>query len=220
MPSIADSELSRVVQRCGWELCPNLPYWMLIKTPGQAEAYYLLDRYGDLLGEWADLFTTFIGYANKVIQVPAMTNTINPLTLNQVLQFGGQMKVTMPLLRIFEQMLTSDTPGGLVRVHDQQQVCLNSANQGLLSVSTRKATSWKRHEYWYLPDLENFEREWRQRLEPDNPQSVLEFTYRSKDTPEHQTFDLRVTTRYRLIRSGEELYHYCEAAGMEEVSRA
>jgi hypothetical protein len=92
---------------------------------------------------------------------------------------------------------------------------LTASSAALIKGATlEEAVRRKRQDYWYLPDLTEFQRESRQRLEPNNENSFIEFSWRgvSKDRISWRQF----ITKYRLIQDVYGImYHGTQNLGVE-----
>jgi hypothetical protein len=116
--------------------------------------------------------------------------------------------------------------GGIVRVADNQQVAMSHANAQKDSDFTagagvKKAVKWKRSDFWHPGDLADFEREWRQELEPNNPDSWIEVSWRSFD-PDLGMFSsdgwIEFSNRYKLLVDEQgKTYHVSWNLGMRDI---
>ncbi|NEQ96389.1 MAG: hypothetical protein F6K30_06645 [Cyanothece sp. SIO2G6] len=119
------------------------------------------------------------------------------------------------------------TAGGIVRVRDNQLVAMSqaSAMHMMNSHTPQSALNYKREDFWHLPDLENFNQEWQQALQPDGSNS-LEFSYLScnpligRERDEEGDWK-RYHQRYKLIQCPitQELYHVSNTLGSELARR-
>ena len=134
-------------------------------------------------------------------------NNVMPLIIVPGVQIG-EMKLSLPILRVlFEFCEYPERKYGLVRCTDERQVALSESSAALIKgCDLQEGVQRKRKDYWYLPDLEAFEREAQLALEPNNQHSILEFSFRgvSKDGLDWRRF----TNRYRSIRDDYGVSYY------------
>jgi hypothetical protein len=87
----------------------------------------------------------------------------------------------------------------------------------------KKAVSWKREDFWHPGDLRDFDRDWKQELEPNNPHSWIEYKWRSFD-PElglnSEEGWIEFANRYKLLvdKSGN-CYHVSWNIEMKEIAK-
>lgn len=115
--------------------------------------------------------------------------------------------LTPPLLKICEYFLENpELRGGLVRRSDNRQIALTAASQKVIlgGATVQDAVKRKRSDYWFLGDLETYMRESKQQLEPNNPNSVLEFSWCGCDRTRENW--RQFTNRYRLIEADGIIY--------------
>jgi hypothetical protein len=109
----------------------------------------------------------------------------------------------------------SEEPGrwGIVRLSDERQIVMSSGMAGVLlsGVSIATTTQWKRPEYWHPEDLENFNQEWRDRLDPEG-NSSLEYRYRIHKPHSEDPWEW-YSSSYRLLSDRQGLYQVCTFVG-------
>lgn len=129
------------------------------------------------------------------------------------------LRLSRSLLDVFGYFLENpELKGALVRRADNRQIAMSEASQGICSIPLEEAVKRRREDYWHLPDLDQFMRESRRQLEPDNPDSTLEFSWRSNGYGSNWR---QFTNRYRLIRDGfGNLYEVSENLGVDACQPA
>ena len=145
-------------------------------------------------------------------------NNAMPLIIVPGVQIG-EMKLSLPILRVlFEFCEYPERKYGLVRCTDERQVALSESSAALIKgCDLQEGVQRKRKDYWYLPDLEAFEKEAQLALEPNNQHSILEFSFRgvSKDGLDWRKF----TNRYRSIRDDYGIpYYVSQNIGVEQIA--
>ncbi len=130
-----------------------------------------------------------------------------------------RISLNLPILKVLEQFLESpDIRAGLVRRSDNRQIAITEASRPfVLGADLSEAVTWQREDYWYLPDLDDYIRESRQKLEPNNPNSIFEFTWRSHDRF-HQNWQ-EFTNCYRLIDAGGIVYEVSIGIAVRSISQ-
>jgi len=112
-----------------------------------------------------------------------------------------------------------DQSAGLVRVADERQIALTDATRALLTESDgglEAAVERRRADYWHLGDLVEFNLLTRHSLEPNNPDSTVEFRLRTHD-PNGENWLLSIN-RYRLVSDDRnQMYHVFLNTGLEEI---
>jgi hypothetical protein len=118
--------------------------------------------------------------------------------------------------------------GGIVRVANNQQVAMSYANAKksadfTAGAGVKKAVSWKREAFWHPSDLSNFDRDWKQALEPNNPNSWIEYKWRSFDPElgiESEDGWIEFANRYKLLVDGfGNQYHVSWNLGMSAIAK-
>ncbi|MBW4633906.1 MAG: hypothetical protein KME30_18985 [Iphinoe sp. HA4291-MV1] len=144
------------------------------------------------------------------------------MTNNLIIPMGGIQIAEMHLSRALIQVLLEfdenpDMSAGLVRLSDERQVAVTAAAARFVpNNDAEELVRLRRQDYWWLPDLENFNRNWRQQLEPNNLSSMIEYSYRSEADRDRNWG--RYTTRYRLIQDDfGVLYHVCYSVGVDMI---
>ena len=141
--------------------------------------------------------------------------TTPPLIAAPGLQIA-EMRLSLPIVRVLETFLEyPERKSALVRLEDERQMVISESAATLIKNATvRDAVQRKREDFWYLPDLEAFTLESQQQLEADNPDSILEFSWRGVDRTGQDW--RRFTHRYRLVSDAYgTLYHIAENIGVE-----
>lgn len=131
----------------------------------------------------------------------------------------AEVRLSIQILRVLENFCEyPENRCALVRVCDERQIALTESNAMLLTnVSLQEAVQRKRKQYWYLPDLAEFNRESRQRLEPNNEASYIEFSWRgvSKDGLNWRRF----ITKYKLVEDAYGImYQATQNLGVEQIA--
>jgi len=104
--------------------------------------------------------------------------------------------------------------------HDNQKELerLRTAGAGV-----KKAVTWKREDFWHPGDSTNFDRDWRQELEPNNSNSWIEYKWRSFD-PElglnSEEGWIEFANRYKLlVDEFGNSYHVSWNLGMRDIAK-
>jgi len=131
----------------------------------------------------------------------------------------SEMMISAPFLRVLSEMLDQpEEKATIVRVSDERQIVVSASMSPLItSASPTEATRRKREDYWHLPHLEDFRRDWRQYLEPNNPKSTREISFSCCD-PVTKGNWRKMTNRYRAVEVNGEVYHYSINVGCESIS--
>lgn len=239
-------EVHRIFQG-GWGVSLSSDAFVL-SAPSQPEAFNLAYFKPEALAEWALRFgrgVTLIKYpqcGNSPYRIPAtmaysanspqvIMNNETPLVLdpgNPLIEVYC-LALSPALYREMGWFLENPSQaGGIVRADDNQQVAMSYANAKKDSDFTagagvKKAVKWKRSDYWHPQDLADFEREWRQKLEPNNPDSWMEFKWRSFDP------DLGISSPngwiefanyYKLLVDDHgNTYHVSQNLGMRDIGQ-
>ena len=206
--------------KTGWEIYPRLPHWVIYSVPDEKDYDELIDLCGDTLESEARKYLTFvqISSTSELIQIAPNGDIMSNST--PFINTGSEMLITPAIMRVFEEIINCSGGAGLVRLSDGLQLCLNEHSDGTLrgTASISDATKWKREDYWHPQHLQDFLRESRQQLEPNNPKSSMDFTYLVFDpkTGNLNNCDQRITSQYRLIEDGlGNLYHFGRNLGSE-----
>lgn len=155
-----------------------------------------------------------------------MANTLNIERINMaeiaIIENTGihtaNQKLSISVLKVINHFFEHpEQRNAIVRLHDERQIIITESNSMLIKGATlEEAVQRKRSEYWYLPDLAEFNRESKQKLEPNNENSFIEFTWRgvSKDRTDWRMF----TNRYNLIQDNYGvLYQVSQNLGVNEI---
>lgn len=212
---------------------------LAIVAPSQSKALNLVCLEPEVLANWAQRFgfeATLVKYpGGKHYRIPASMAGIT--MSNETLILDPEN----PLIEIYALSLSPclyreigwflDNPtqaGGIVRVIDNQQVAMSYANAQksadfTAGAGVKKAVSWKREEFWHPGDLADFDRDWKQKLEPNNPNSWIEYKWRSFD-PElglnAEESWIEFANRYKLLvdKLGNS-YHVSWNLGMSDIAK-
>jgi len=99
---------------------------------------------------------------------------------------------------------------GIVRMRDQLQVLMSSGMAGVLlaGVEIDATTSWKRPEFWNLPQLDAFNQEWSRALNEDGSNS-MDYRYQIRKPRTEEPWEY-YRSNYRLLRAEDGgLYQVC-----------
>ena len=211
---------------------------------GSMDEVRLLKKYVKVLGRLAgreglrriDLvyedrrFSASPGMAGIKQRKPTMTNPIIALPGIQV----AQMRLSRPLLEVMLEFIENpDWRCGVVSLQDQHQVIVTEASAQMIlgreydrlmmegledEVRSRvaAATNLKREDYFYLPDLDVFMRETRQRLAVNDRASKIELSWRGQGRDGSWK---QFTHEYRLV--GDErgaVYHVAKNLDCVEIA--
>jgi len=223
-----------------WEIGFS-PEAFLLSAPSQHEAFRLASLEPETLAKWAQKF----GKVATLIQYSGGDSYRIPATMADSEVHMGQETLILdpgnPLIEIYALSLSPylyreigwflDHPtqaGGIVRVADHQQVAMSYANAKksadfTAGAGVKKAISWKREDFWHPGDLRDFDRDWKQELEPNNPNSWIEYRWRSFD-PElglnSEEGWIEFANRYKLLvdELGHQ-YHVSWNLGMSDIAK-
>jgi hypothetical protein len=178
-----------------------------------------------ILNNWG-LQEAIVEFPNckRPIRIPAIFSKTQPAMIENVLAPGIQIHdllLTPPIFKVFEYFLENpDIPGGLVRRSDNHQIALTAASQRMIlgGATVKDAVKRKRSDYWFLGDLETYMRQSQQQLEPNNPNSILEFSWRGCDRKRENW--RQFTNRYRLIEANGVLYECSIGLGVKSLPTA
>lgn len=190
--------VAQVFSDSQWEISFS-PEVFLLSAPSKSEALRLASLEPETLAMWAYKF----GKVATLIQYPGGDSYRIPATMAEAEVSMGQPPLILdpqnPLIEIYALSLSPHLyqeigwflnnptqPGGIVRVVDNQQVAMSYANAKesadfTAGAGIEKAISWKREDFWHPADLSDFDRDWKQQLEPNNPNSWIEYRWRSFD---------------------------------------
>jgi len=200
---------------------------IILDVPGRAEVNALLGLFTRQLASSAVALgkkrATIREKDGTITRIPSILSTrkmstVQPLVATPDIAIA-EMMISAPFLRVLNQMI--ETPGarsGIVRVEDNRQLVVSQSMAPMISGdSVKAATRRRREDYWHLPDLAAFEREWRQRLTVDDPDSVIEFRFACYDPVSKGNWRQMVNT-YRAVELGGVLYHYSTNVGCESIT--
>jgi hypothetical protein len=177
-------------------------------------------------------------YAPKPYKIPITVEVLKMITNNDttIVLDPNNPLVEVHLLSLSKVLYSElgwflehpEQAGGLVQVRDNQQVAMSYANARkdndfTAGAGVKKAVKWKRSDYWHPQDLIDFDREWAQKLEPNNPDSWMEFSWRSFDPDlgiDSCDGWIEFTNRYKLLvdERGNN-YHVSLNLGMRDISQ-
>lgn len=217
------------------------PEVFVLSAPSQGEAFRLASLEPETLAKWAHKFgkvATLIKYpGGDFYRIPATMATSEVGMRQETLILDPQN----PLIEIYALSMSSclhkeigwflensTQAGGIVRVADNQQVAMSYANAQesadfTVGAGVKKAVSWKREDFWHPEDLTNFDRDWKQSLEPNNPNSWIEYKWRSFD-PElglnAENGWIEFANRYKLlVDEFGNRYHASWNLGMSNIAK-
>jgi hypothetical protein len=181
-----------------WEISFS-PGEVMISAPSQQAAFKFASLEPETLAKWAQQF----GKVATLVKYPGGSAYRIPATMAESEgNMGQELLILDPDRPLIETYTLSMSPylyreigwflehptqaGGIVRVADHQQVVMAYANAQkradfTAGVGVKKAIRWKREDFWHPGDLSDFDRDWKQGLEPNNPQSWIEYKWRSFD---------------------------------------
>lgn len=216
------------------------PNALILSAPSQDEAFNLAFFEPEALADWAQRFgfdATLVKYpGGQHYRVPAAMATLTMSNSTLILDPNN------PLIEVYALSLSPEMyreigwflehpeqAGGIVRIHDNQQVAMSYANAKkdadyTAGAGVKKAVSWKREDYWHPGDLNDFDRDWQQQLEPNNPNSWIEARWRSFDPDLGLGAEdgwIEFVNCYKLIRDERTglTYHVSQNIGMKEIAK-
>lgn len=131
----------------------------------------------------------------------------------------GEVQIYTPhfLKTLAELTERSSDRLALVRVRDNLQLAITAGmNTHLRTFDLQPNTKVKREEYWYLPDLHEFTRTWQRDLSEDG---YIDFTYKALTNAIIDKTDWsQFTTRYKLLRDGNEYYHHAQVLDIKPIA--
>lgn len=201
---------------------------LIAETPSQLEARALVTIFGNSLAASAYRFNrkrAVIRFrdGDRPYRIPAkLVNGGGPVTGTIVATPEiaiSEMMISAPFLRVLAEMMERpEDRATIVRVSDERQIVVSASMAPLITSATpAEATRRRREDYWHLPDLEEFRRDWRQHLEPNNPDSTREITFACCDPVTRDNW-MSLTNRYRAIEMNGEIYHYSVNVGSEAIA--
>ena len=231
--------VARIFNNSQWEIGFS-PEVFVLSAPSQCEAFKLASLEPETLAKWAQKFgkaATLIKYpGDNAYRIPA-TMAESEITMGQTLILDPQnpfieihaLSLSPCLYQEIGWFLNNPTqPGGIVRVVDNQQVAMSYANalksaDFTAGAGVKKAVSWKRENFWHPADLNDFDRDWKQQLEPNNSNSWIEYRWRSFD-PElglnSEDGWIEFANRYKLlVDEFGNSYHVSWNLGMRDIAK-
>lgn len=146
----------------------------------------------------------------------------------------AQTRLSLPLINVINDFIENpDWACGVVELSTQRQLIVTEASAKMILRSdfdrliaageeheirerVAAATNLKREDYFYPPDLLEFMRMTRRDLEPNNPSSKQELTWRGQS---RDGTWVRYTHEYRLIMGDlNEVYHVGRNVGYEAIA--
>lgn len=161
------------------------------------------------------------GAQRAIIRIPGQADISVPVATIRLMQefeplistFFADTSLPPVVLKTAAQK--SEEPGrwGIVRLSDERQIVMSSGMAGVLlsGVGIDETTQWKRPEYWHPEDLQNFNRDWRDRLDTEG-NSSLEYRYRIHKPNSQDPWEY-YTSSYRLLSDQQGLYQVCTFVG-------
>lgn len=225
------SKLMLIASQPDWGFSAPLQHgYVSIMAPNKAAHRWFLDTCAEDIESLSSRFCVLVGYAGSAELVTALCKTeqVNSMTdsgiSSPLLQLGQKVRLTVPLLRTVELMLSDPTTSySLVRLSDQAQIACNGGSSGrfLAGADLEDVVTWTRDQYWHPGDLETFNRDWMRDMEP-NSERWMEYRYRAIN-PDSDTDRLRPTmnlvSRYRLIDDGfGQLFHLGQNLDINEIA--
>lgn len=232
--------VAQVFSNSRWEIGFS-PEVFLLSAPSQHEASELASAEPDRLALWAHKF----GKVATLVQYPGGDSYRIPATMANSQVNMEQDTLILdphnPLIEIYALSLSPclyreigwflnnpEQAGGIVRMADDQQVAMSYANAQKNTDFTdgagvKKAVQWKREDFWHPGDLAEFDRAWRQHLEPNNSDSWIEYKWRSFDPDlglQAEDGWIEFANRYKLIvdKFGNS-YHVSWNLGMADIGK-
>ncbi|MEP0914209.1 hypothetical protein NDI45_25200 [Leptolyngbya sp. GB1-A1] len=232
--------VAQVFRDSQWEIGFS-PEVFVLSAPSQCEAFRLAALEPETLAMWAHRF----GKVATLIQYPGGDSYRIPAAMAESEVTMAQEILVLdpsnPLIEIHALSLSPclyqeigwflDHPaqaGGIVRVTDNQQVAMSYANgkktaDFTAGAGVKKAVGWKREDFWHPGDLSEFDREWKQKLEPNNPNSWIEYRWKSFDPERGITSEdgwIEFANRYKLlVDEFGNSYHVSWNLGMRDIAK-
>lgn len=232
--------VAQVFSDSQWEIGFS-PQFLLLSAPSPGEAFRLASLEPETLAMWAHKF----GKVAILIQYPGGDPYRIPAIMAESEVNMGQETLILdpqnPLIEIYALSLSTylykeigwflnnpTQPGGIVRIADNQQVAMSHANAKksadfTAGAGVKKAVSWRREDFWHPGDLSDFDRDWKQQLEPNNPNSWIEYKRKSFD-PElglnSENGWIEFANRYKLlVDEFGNSYHVSWNLGMRDIAQ-
>lgn len=196
-------------------------------APSKSEAINFVKHQTDVIIQWLVNWgcnECRIHYPNceQPIRIPVCLEPQEVNKMTQSIYLPGiqldSIKLSIPLLQVFEEFLEfPERRYGLVRRSDQRQLAVSEAvrSQVLKSgVSLEEVVKRRRQDYWHLPNLDDWQRVSRE-LEPNNPNSKLEYSYIVHDTT-HNNWR-QFTSEFRLIQCPVSQVIYEVSRGLDVI---
>ena len=236
-------KLFQHINRPGWDLALSHRGGGTIEiaTPSQLEAIDLIQRFSAQLTQWLYVFGADelnIRYkkprGGSPFRIPRRKSLEEPSAIMNSQEILSIPEISLPKLWLCPSMATillemlqfPERNHGLVRISDDQQILFGPAFDNLTlnpGHTQEEALKWKRPDYMFAPDYAELKRETHMRLEPDNPDSWVDYTWRSFDPdlgPEDERGWLLFTNRYRLVQDATgSFHHFSQSLGVEEIAK-
>ena len=219
------SELIEVISKHEYGLNKKGLY---LRFQNPEEAFSISDLFFDDLVETAVNFKhpveIFCG-SRKILEINEYMRVLNNTEkdMADLIYYSGTEGIPPELHELSRRLFDIDGSAGMVRMLDGKQLILNDqANCTLQVASLTDATNWCRSEYYHPADLESFLQRCQQQLEANNPQSVLENTYRSFEPTMGINSEegwLEITSRYTLHEVNGEYFQIGQNIEFRDIPR-
>lgn len=156
--------------------------------------------------------------SNAIVRIAGQADLCVPIATIRLMQefeplvqiFFADTSLPPMVLRAATQKSEEEGQWGIVRLSDERQVIMSSGMTGVLlsGVGIDETTNWRRPEFWHLEDLEEFNRDWRRRLDIEGNEAI-EYRYRIHKPGSNDPWEW-YRSSYRLLRGErQELYQIC-----------
>lgn len=158
------------------------------------------------------------GSHRAVVRIPGQPDLDVPIATLRLMQqfeplvqvFFADVSLPPSVLKAIAAKSEDSGRWGIVRLQDERQVVMSSGMSGVLlaGVGIDETTQWKRPEFWKLDDLDEFNRDWKQRLNSDGSNSI-ECRYRIRKPGTQEPWEW-YRSSYRLLQGENNLlYQVC-----------
>lgn len=210
------------------------PNALILKCKNKGDAEELIWHYTAVFAKWARQFgkeSVKITYPNrhkKFYEVLASMGAEpdDQPSLSDVLMPGIHFDRTQIPLPILRSLLNfAERPNEkwvLIRLtkdlQNQTQIAMTEACRSLVkNASLEQAIGRQRQDYWHLQDLDDLNQSVRQRLEPNNPSSMIEVRWRGVDVPTRSNWR-EFTYRYWLLEGNGHLFQIGQNIGVKSIA--
>lgn len=190
------------------------------RLPEEKADFILNTRYKELLTTAKKLKGTV--RINQTIIYPWMEG--DDLEMANKIWFGD-IGVSFELYQLAQRLFEDPKSAAIVRLSDEKQIIVHDEGKCTLKFNNpQDASTWHRSQYWHPQDLIDFRIRCQQELEPNNPNSVFEHTYRSFEPDLGMSSNepgnwLQLTTKYHLFDVGDgEIYQLGENIAIVEMN--